>query len=569
MKEKNSKRLGLFICHCGTNIAGTVDIPKVTEELKKYPGLVYVKDYKYMCSEPGQNILKEGIKKNKLQGVVVASCSPNLHETTFRNAAESAGLNPYQCEIANIREQCSWVHKDKEQATEKAIRIIKTLIEKVKLNESLSPVSVPVTKKVLVIGGGIAGIQTSLEIASSGYEVILIEKSSSLGGHLSQISQTFPDLGHPADFLISMVDKLERHPKIKVFVNSELDEFSGYVGNFSARIKTKENYLEEKIGAVVVATGFNLDPVKEINKYGGGKYKDVIDSLEFERLLSENEFRRPSDGKIPEEIVFIQCVGFRDSEEKGIFPYCSKICCMFTVKEAVLYKKKVPQGQVYIFYQDIRSGGKGCEEFVKTAQEEERILYLRGYVSGISGEDGKINVLGKEELSGKEIEINADLVVLVPAMVASNTAKELAKKLRISTNEYGFFNEAHPKLRPLETLTAGIFLAGCCQAPKDIPETVSQASGCASKVQAMFSGDELFHEPTIVMTNEKRCRGCGICIPLCPYGAREFDEARKKVIVNEVLCEGCGTCAASCPAGAAEHRNYTDKQIFRMLESMV
>ncbi len=333
----------------------------------------------------------------------------------------------------------------------------------------------------------------------------------------------------------------------------------------------KDKFIEDTFGAIVVATGFDLMPIGNIGEYGYGKYKDVIDSLQFERLLSasgptEGEIRRPSDGKVPKEIVFIQCAGSRDPEH-GV-SYCSKFCCMYTAKHALLYKHAVPDGQSYIFYIDIRSAGKNYDEFVQRSIEEEDLLYLRGKVSKVFQDGDKIVVWGVDTLTGKKIEIRADMVVLAMAAVPNEGTKELTKKLRISTDEHGWLSEAHPKLRPLETLTAGIFLAGAAQGPKDITETVSQASGAACKVVSLFSGEGLSHDPMIAYVDEEVCVGCGNCVSICAYDAAELDEKKGVSKIKEALCEGCGACAAGCPSGAVQHKNYSKKQIFDMVSAI-
>ena len=644
-------RIGVFICHCGLNIAGTVDVKKVAKLVSDYSEVVYATDYMYMCSDPGQDMIKEMVKEKKLDGVVVAACSPTMHETTFRNTIASVGLNPYRGEIANIREQCSWVHQNtKEIATEKAVKIIEAIIEKLKLDKPLVPLSVPVTKRALVIGGGIAGIQASLDIADSGYEVILVEKNQSIGGHMLQLSETFPTLDCPQCIATPKMVQVGQHPKIKLLAFSEVEEVSGYVGNFKVKIRRKasfvdwdkctgcglcmekcpakvpsefneflskrkaiytlfpqavpnkpvidsnnclyfakgkcrvcekncslkainfeqkDSFVEENVGAIIVATGYDLMNKAEVGEYGYGKYKDVIDGLQLERLLApagptEGIPYRPSDGKIPKEVVFIQCVGSRDPEH--YYPYCSKICCMYTVKQAMIYKHAVPDGQAYVFYMDIRCNGKGYEEFLQRGIEEDRILYLRGRVSKIFKDGDKIRVWGADTLTGRKIEVSADLVVLAMAMVPSKGAKKLTDKLRLATDDYGFLTEAHPKLRPVESLTAGYFLAGAAQAPKDIPETVAQASGAASKVDSLFSKDELYHEPIIANVDEEVCVGCGICEVLCPYEAIEIDEQDKVAKINPALCEGCGTCCAACPSGALELEGFRRKQILSMIK---
>lgn len=549
-------RIGVFVCHCGINIASVVSIDKVVSALKTYPGIAYVTDYKYMCSDPGQNLLKEIVKEQKLDKVIVAACSPSLHEMTFRRASSSVGMNPYLCEMANIREQCSWVHRDeKEKATDKAISIIKSVIAKIKEDESLFPIPIPMVKRVLVIGAGISGITAAQDIANSGYEVILAEKGPKIGGHVLNLYKTYPDFEH--------VTIPELHPKIKLITNAHIDEVDGYLGNFKVKIKG----VEENVGAIIVATGFSLYKKESIGEYGYGKIPDVINSLQYEELLNKDELRRPSDGKIPKEVVFIQCVGSRDPE-KGV-PYCSKICCMYTAKHAFLYKDKVPDGQAYVFYIDIRSGGKDFEEFVQKGIEEKQVLYLKGKVSKVFQEGDKVVVWGADTLIGKQIEIAADMVVLAPAMLPGEGSAELAKKLKIAVNPFGFYTEAHPKMRPVESLTSGIYLAGCGQAPKDIPESITQASAAASKVLSLFSQNVVLHEPLVVSVDPDLCKGCGLCVSVCPYNAREIDERRKIAKVNEVLCQGCGACVVACPNNACMQKNYSLGQVMAMVDAML
>lgn len=655
MKADHRKKIGVFICHCGINIAGVVDINKVREEIGRYPGVVHSEDYIYMCSDPGQNFVKEAIKEKKLDAVVIACCSPTLHETTFRRTVESVGMNPYQCEIANIREQCSWVHEDKKAATDKAMKITESVVEKLVLNESLVPITVPVTRRALVIGGGIAGIQAALDIANAGYEVLLVEREPSIGGHMIQLSETFPTLDCAQCILTPRMVEVGHHPKVKLLTYSEIQEVSGYVGNFKVKILRKPRYviedkcnlcgecekvcpiaapcsfegnlkvrkaiyipfpqaipatytidadkcpgflpiacgkcaevcepkaidfdmkpeiIEEEVGSIVVATGYELYPPKMIGEYGGGKYEDVIDGLQFERILSASgptngEVRRLSDGKVPKRVVFVSCVGSRDPENH--FPYCSKICCMYTAKHAMLYKHRVPDGEAIVFYIDIRAGGKRYEEFVTRAQEEDKVLYIRGKVSKIFKDGDELVVMGADTLIGKQVEIRCDLVILSMAMTPSKRIEETVKKLKIQMDEHGFLQEAHPKLRPVETLTAGFYLAGAGQAPKDIPDAVAQASGAASKVLDMFSKDELEHLPIVATVDEDLCSGCGVCVPLCPYEARvmEIRDGRKIAAVNEILCEGCGSCVSACPSGASQQRNLRDDQIINVVEVML
>lgn len=662
-------KIGVFICHCGENISATVDCERVAQELAKVEGVECAIDYKYMCSDPGQTIIKDAIREHHLDGVVVGACSPRMHEPTFRRACAEAGLNPYLCEIANLREHCSWVHEKGDATTNKAIDLVKMLVEKVKRNKPLESIKVPITKKALVIGGGIAGIQASLDIANAGHQVILVEKDPSIGGHMSQLSETFPTLDCSQCILTPRMVEVAQHPNITLYTYAELKSLEGFIGNFTAKIRLKAksvdykkctgcgacmqkcpqkkipsefnaglgtrtaiyvpfpqavpnkpvidrehcNYykrgkcklcetacptgaiewdkedeiLTEQVGAIVVTTGFNVKGTDFFPEYGYGKYKDVITGLQFERLASASgptfgEIRRPSDGTIPKKIVFIACAGSRDPA-KGI-PYCSKICCMYTAKHAMLYQHKVHDGESTVFYMDIRAGGKNYEEFVRRAIEEDHVNYVRGRVARVYEKDGKLIVKGVDTLlSGEQVEIEADMVVLATAGVANCGAEVLAQKMHISYDPYHFFAEAHPKLKPVETNTAGIFLAGACQAPKDIPETVGMASGAAVKVAGLFSNNELVREPLIAVVNRmpppvfSTCVGCFMCQTACPYNAIEREEIKGrdgKVIktvakVNPGLCQGCGTCVAFCRSKSIDIQGYSNEQVFAEVMSLL
>jgi len=648
-------RIGVFVCHCGENIAATVDVKKVAEEASKMPGVVHAEDYRFMCSDPGQRLIKKAIAEKKLTGVVVATCSPRMHETTFRRAVAEAGLNPYRCEIANLREQCSWVHADRTKATAKAIELTRLIVEKVKRNHDLFPIRVPVTRRALVVGGGIAGIQAALDIANAGHEVILVEKSPSIGGRMAQLSETFPTLDCSQCILTPRMVEVKSHPKIKLYAYSEIEEVSGFVGNFKVKIRQKARYVdakkctgcglcqqkcptkkvpsefhellgtrtaisipfaqavpnipvidrnsclffqkgrcklcekvcpagailydqqdqivEEQVGAVILATGFDVMGVEDFGEYGGGRYKDVITALQFERLLSSSgptggKVLRPSDGKEAESVVFLSCIGSRD-RSKGV-EYCSKICCMYVAKHAMLYKHKNHHGQAYVFYMDVRAAGKGYEEFIRRAVEEEGVVYLRGRVSRIYEQDGKLIVKGADSLSGTQVEIAADIVVLATAVKPKPGIAELAQKFHVSYDAHGFLNELHPKLRPVETASAGVYLAGACQAPKDIPDSVAQASAAASKVLALFSSAELEREPTISVVNEKDCVGCFACEAVCPFGAIERKEVRDKqgnlvkIVshVNPGICQGCGACVVACRSQCIDVEGFRGEEVF-------
>ncbi|MCX8116757.1 MAG: CoB--CoM heterodisulfide reductase iron-sulfur subunit A family protein [Desulfobacterota bacterium] len=648
------KRLAVFICHCGVNIAGTVDVKAVAERVRKAPDVCHSTDYIYMCSEPGQQLLREAIREKGLEGVVVACCSPSMHEATFRKAVKAEGMNPYLCEIANIREQCSWVHqKEKAEATRKAEEIILAALEKVRKNEELEAIAVPIHRSVLVIGGGIAGMTAALDLAEGGYEVLLLEREQALGGHMLQLSKTFPDLRPASPEVLAKAKEIEAHPRIELRCYSEVEEVKGYVGNFDLVLRKKATYVDwqrcngcglcipscpkafpssferglgkrkaidflapesvphkpvilrdqclyfldqscrrceavcpeqairfdqqeervrKQVGAIVMATGYDLFPLPQIGEYGYGEIPDVVDGLAFERMLSPDgptrgRILRPSDGRVPKEVVFIQCVASRDPDR--YMPYCSRICCMYTAKQAALYKEQVPDGQPYIFFMDIRSDSKGYEEFLQRTIEEKGLLYLRGRVSRIFEDDGKVRVLGVDTLTGRSVEVAAEMVVLATALIPSTGIKELAAKLRATVDRHGFLTEAHIKLYPVESSTKGIYLAGCGQGPKDISDTVSQASATASKIQALLSTDRLLQDPLIAHVDEQICSGCGLCVEVCPYEAREMDPHRGISIVHPALCQGCGACVSACPNFACELRNSSSDQILRMVETFV
>lgn len=661
-------RIGVFVCHCGENIGATVDTEAVARAIGELPGVVHSVDYKYMCSDPGQNLIREAIREKRLTGVVVAACSPRMHEPTFRRACADAGLNPFLCEMANLREHCSWVHERGPMTTAKAIDLVRVMVEKVRRNHPLHPIRVPVTRTALVLGGGIAGIQAALDIANAGHKVVLVERDPSIGGHMAQLSETFPTLDCSQCILTPRMVEVAQHPNITLYTYAELERLDGFIGNFRATIRRKargvdeslctgcglctqkcpnkkipsefnaqlgtrtaiyvpfpqavpnkpvvdrerctyfqkgkcricekvcptkairydqeDELVEVEVGAVVIATGFDVKGTDFFPEYGYGRHPDVITALQFERLASASgptlgEIRRPSDGQVPRNVVFIACAGSRDPA-KGV-SYCSKICCMYTAKHAMLYRHKVHDGRAYVFYMDIRAGGKMYEEFVRRAIEEDEVRYVRGRVSRVWQRDGKLIVQGADTLlGGRPVQIEADMVVLATAAVAQADAESLAQTLKVSYDADHFFSEAHPKLRPVEMNTAGVFVAGACQAPKDIPETVAQASGAASKVIGLFSREELSREPVVAVVNRttpplfSTCVGCFLCESACPYQAIEREEIRGrdnrliKVVakVNRGVCQGCGTCVALCRSKSIDLQGYTNEQIFAELVTL-
>ena len=661
------QRIGVFVCHCGTNIAGSVDVRAVAEAIKSEPGVVFSTDYQYMCSQAGQNMIIEAVKEHKLTGIVVCSCSPRMHEATFRKTAAAAGLNPYMVEIANIREQCSWVHKEMPIGTEKAIILAKAAVAKVNLNAPLTPGESPVTKRALVIGGGIAGIQTALDIADAGFPVDIVETKPTIGGKMAQLDKTFPTLDCAACILTPKMVDVAQNDKIRIFSYSEVTQVKGFVGNFDVTIKKKARYVkedvctgcglctekcpqrnvpnefnlgmdtrhavyipfaqavpkvatidpnyctklktgkcgvcskvctagaidyeakdefvEEKYGAIVVATGFNPISVEKFDEFAYSQSKDVITSLELERLMNAagptgGTLLRPSDGEHPHTIVFVQCVGSRCEacSEKGK-EYCSKICCMYTAKHAMLIRDKYPDTEVYVFYIDVRTPGKNFDEFYRRAVEEYGVHYIKGMVGKVSPENGKLKVQASDLIYGKQLHIDADLVVLAAAIEPDKSARPLATMLTASMDTNDFFTEAHPKLRPVESPTAGVFLSGTCQGPKDIPETVSQAGAAASKVIGLLCKDKLMGNPCVAHSDEMMCNGCSTCEKVCPYGAisyvnKEFrmpdrtTKVRRVAVVNEAVCQGCGACTVACMSGAMDLKGFMNKQIMAEVDAI-
>ena len=661
------QRIGVFVCWCGSNIAGTVDVQAVSDALQNEPGVVFSTNYQYMSSQAGQDIIKNAIAEHKLTGIVVCSCSPRMHEATFRKTAAAAGLNPYMVEIANVREQCSWVHKDMPTGTEKAIILGKAAVAKVNLNAPLTPGESPVTKRALVIGGGIAGIQTALDIAEAGFPVDIVEKKPTIGGKMAQLDKTFPTLDCAACILTPKMVDVAQNENIRIFSYSEVEEVGGFVGNFDVKIRKKARFvkedvctgcgictekcpqkkvpnefnlgmdnrraiyipfaqavpkvatidpdhcnmlkngkcgvcakmcaagaidytqkdeiIEEKYGAIVAATGFNPISMDKFDEYAYNQSKDVITSLEFERLTnaagpSAGKLVRPSDGKHPHTIVFVQCVGSRCAAcaEKGK-EYCSKICCMYTAKHAMLTRDKYPDTDVYVFYIDVRTPGKAFDEFYRRAVEEYGVHYIKGMVGKVSPEGDKLMVQASDLLANKQLHIEADLVVLAAAIEPDKSARPLATQLTASMDTNDFFTEAHPKLRPVESPTAGVFLSGACQGPKDIPETVSQASAAAAKVIGLLAKDKLTGNPCVAGSNELMCNGCSSCERVCPYGAityvdKEFrmpdrtTRIRRVATVNEAVCQGCGACTVACPSGAMDLKGFATKQIIAEVDAI-
>ena len=660
------QRIGVFVCWCGSNIAATVDVKAVAEALGHEPGVVFSTDYQYMCSQAGQELIQNTIHEQKLTSVVICSCSPRMHENTFRKTCSRAGINPYMVEIANIREQCSWIHKDKAVGTEKAIVLGRAAIAKVQLNAPLTAGESPVTKRALVIGGGIAGIQTALDIADAGFEVDIVEKEPTIGGKMTQIDKTFPTLDCAACILTPKMVDAAQNEKIKIYSYSQVEAVKGFVGNFTVTIRRKARYvdeekctgcglctekcpqkkvpnafnlgldtrraiyipfaqavpkiatidpdyctmlktgkcgvcskvctagaidyqqqdqlIEERYGAIVVATGYNPISLEKFDEFAYSQSPDVVTSLELERLMNAagptgGTLLRPSDKTHPHTLVFVQCVGSRcDGGEKGK-PYCSKICCMYTAKHAMLIREKYPDTEVYVFYIDVRTPGKNFDEFYRRAVEEYGVHYIKGMVGKVTPQNGKLHVQAADLLGGRQMKIEADMVVLAAAIEPDKTARPLATMLTASMDTNDFFTEAHPKLRPVESPTAGVFLSGACQGPKDIPETVAQAGAAASKVIGLLVKDHLTCNPCVAESNELLCNGCSACEKVCPYGAityidKEFRGPNRTTLlrrvaqVNPAVCQGCGACTVACPSGAMDLKGFSNAQIMAEVDAI-
>jgi len=643
------RRIGVFLCHCGSNIAGVVNMEEITDAVGKLPDVEFVSDYKYLCSKPGQQMIKDSIKKHNLNGIVIASCSPRMHEPTFRQTLREIGLNPFLLEIANIREHVSWIHSnDPAAATSKAIDLVRMAIARARLLEPLDEPEFSIKKSTLVIGGGIAGISAALDLANAGFKVYLVEREASIGGKMSRWDKTFPTLDCSSCILTPRMAEVESNENITLLTLAEVEEVDGFVGNFKVKIRQNPRFvdiekctscgdcadicpvdvpaefeanlsyrkaiyipfaqavpsaylldienclgvdavccgkcegvceagainyddhgrtIEVEVGTIIVATGFELFDATKKEEYGYGVYPNVVNLGEIERMLSsagptQGHVVRPSDLKEPDRIVYIQCVGSRDELTNK---YCSRVCCMTAIKQARMIVDKTDT-KVYIFYIDLRTFGKGYEEFYESTAEA-GVTFIRGRVGEIIQNDktGDLTVRGEDTLLGKPIQLDdVDLVVLSTGVVAPDSTKEIAKALNLSLSPDGFLLEAHPKLRPVDSFNDGIFVAGMAQGPKDIPDTVAQAKAAASGAMALMGKGKISVEPYYSVVDEDKCAGCQVCISVCPYNAVSLNE-RGCAEVNPALCKGCGTCTSTCASGAISSQHYTDGQISAMI----
>ncbi len=653
--SKDEVRTGVYICHCGTNIAGTIDVAEVAEYASHLDSVVAARVYRFMCSEPGQEMIKQDIKELGLNRVVVASCSPTMHEATFRKTCEQAGVNRYLFQMANIREHCSWVTKDHEKATEKAKALVEAAVRRVFFHEPLEVREVPVNSNTLVVGGGIAGIQAALQIANSRHKVYLVEREPSIGGHMIQLDKTFPTLDCSACILTPNMSELGSHPYVELLTYSEVEEVSGYVGNFKAKIRKQARYVDEEkctgcgvcqgkcpwkapsefelglaqrkaiyipfpqavpnvpvidrencaylqkgkcracekfceagaikfddedkiveveVGNIILATGFQAFDPSVAAQYGYGKFDDIITGLEFERLSNATGPTggniQLKDGSAPRSVAIVHCVGSRDEE---FHEYCSRVCCMYALKHSHLIKEKT-DAEVCQIFTDIRCFGKDYEDFYERLVGE-GTNFVRGKVQQVASangkgtDQGKLIITAEDPDNGKTNQVFADMVVLCAAIEPQQDAGKLAHTFSVNLKADGFLLERHPKLDPVATRTDGIYVAGCCQGPKDIPDTVSQASAAAAKVLAVITKGKVELEASTAVIDEDLCSGCRICNLLCPYSAISFDDEKKVSNINEALCKGCGTCVAACPSGAITHRHFTNEEVIAEIEGVL
>ena len=644
-------KIGVFVCHCGSNIAGVVDCGRVREAAEHIPGVIVAKENKYTCSDLGQEEIIKAIKENSVDRVVVASCSPRLHEPTFRNCIREAGLNPYLLQMVNIREQCSWVHShEKEKATEKAIDLVRMGVSKAARLEPLEAREVAVEPTSLVIGGGVAGIQSALDLANMGFKVYLVETQPSIGGKMAMLDKTFPTGDCAICILAPKMVELSRNPNITLLAYSDVEEVKGYIGSYEVKVRRKARYVTEdkcvgcglcsevcpvkvdnefdlgfgkrkaiyvpfpqavplkytvdkenclhfksgkcllcvkactnqaidhsmkdevitlKVGTIIVATGYDTYTPLKKGVYKYWEYDNVITALELERLLNASgptggHLMRPSDGATPKRVAFIQCVGSRN--KKIGKNYCSRVCCMYAIKNSQIIMEHEPETEIAVYYNDIRAFGKGFEELYHRVREDYQVEFIRGRPAKLT-QDPKtksITIRAEETLLNKITEREFDLVVLSTGLIPAEGSEKIAKILGLTASADGFLAEAHPKLRPVDTAIDGIFLAGCVQGPKDIPDSVAQAKAAASSAAIPMFARKVTIEPLTAWVNEDLCEGCGLCIDLCPYGAPELVQGAKggtRAHVIEALCHGCGTCAASCPQKAIVTRQFTDEQI--------
>ncbi|MDY6964656.1 MAG: 4Fe-4S binding protein [Halobacteriota archaeon] len=643
MSESVDIKIGVYVCHCGGNISDNVDVEAVRSFSEGLLDVVVARCLEHTCSDEGQNIIKEDILEYNLNRIVVGTCSPQFHERTFQETLKDTGLNPYLLEVANLREQCSWIYEDRDSATRKAKNLMKIAASKVRLNEPLEIKTVPIGNSVLVIGAGIAGIQASLDLADSGMNVYTVERSPSVGGHMAQLSRSFPTDDCSACILDPKKSDLFRHPNVTLYSYSEVNEVNGHIANFDIGIVKKPRYVDEnkctackvceevcpisvlnkfevgigtrkcaymypesvpalstidiencircglcklvceadaidfsqkpedvniRVDTIIAATGYDFYPAEEL-RYGYGMYENVMIGPQLERMNvttgpTGGKLIRLSDGEPIRRIAFIQCVGARD-KQIGM-PNCSRVCCMYALKHVQWIKKKNPGAEVYMFYKDIRAFGKGFEGYYERAQDA-GVVFIKGGVSEIiENEDKTLTLRGEDTLTGDLIEVECDVVCLSVGFVPDESTRKVAELLGVATDDDGYFLEAHPKYRPVDTLRDGIFICGCASGPKDIPDSVAQASASAARAIRLMNQGQIALDPIKAFVR-MNCDGCGVCLEVCPNGAIGMIE--DNVLINEAICQGCGLCISSCKKGAISIKNFTEEQIMSQVEAVL
>ncbi|MFI5252164.1 MAG: FAD-dependent oxidoreductase [Bacteroidota bacterium] len=662
MHKKNGNgqiRIGFYVCHCGHNIAGTIDVKAVAEYAATLPNVVVSHEYKYMCSDPGQELIQTDIKEHNLNRIVVASCSPLLHENTFRQAVAKGELNPYFFHMVNIRENVSWVNEDRDAATIKAKDLARAAVLRMVFHKALERKKVPVHPDVLVLGGGIAGIHAALTLANAGKKVYLVERDATIGGYMAKFDKTFPTLDCAACILTPKMSAVKNHPNITLWTYSEVTNVSGYVGNYHITVKRKPRYVIEdlcvgclecieacvykdgkypdefnvglskrkpiyipfpqatpqvvlidpetcidfksgrckktciakcdrnaidlkqkeeikeiEVGTAIITTGFQTFDPKKTPYYGYGAYPNVYTSLEVERLVNASG---PTNGEVvlrgggtPKTVGIIHCVGSRDEKTHK---WCSRVCCMYSLKLAHLIKEHTG-AEVYNFYIDMRTPGKGYEEFFDKLLNE-GVHFIRGRVAEVTDwaatrdELGRLIIRVEDTMIGVVRRIPVDMVVLAVGVEPRDDAQDVRRTFNISCSTEGFFLERHPKLAPVDTFTDGIYIAGGCQGPRDIPDTVAQAGAAAAQAMTLIDTGYIELEPNTAFVVQENCSGCKSCLTICPYKAITLNEELKKAYVNEALCKGCGTCVAACPSGSLVQNLFEDEQIFSEISGIL
>ena len=566
------ERIGVFVCNCGTNIARIVDASAIAEAATDVPGVASARSYKYMCSNPGQEMIAKDIRELGLTKVVVAACSPRMHEATFRKALERGGINPYFFEMANIREQCSWIHEDPVEATEKAKALVRAAIYRVKFHEPLEKRSVPMCPATLVLGGGVTGMTAAVELAGAGQQVILVERSARLGGNLARLDLTAPHLDSARDVVEELVARVERSPRIRVLLGAELLELKGFIGSYRPKIRTAGGeVLELEVGSAVICTGAKDFDAARAERTGYGRLPDVVTSFELEAMLREGRVQTRA-GQRPRFVAIVHCVGSRSDEfHRG----CSRVCCASALKYVHQLKAALPDAYVADLYTDMNAFGKGCEDLYRRTAEA-RAMFLQfdkreppTVRLAPPGDESAMLVCLREQLSGEDVEVPADLVVLMVAMEPREDSGKVAQIANISRDREGWFIESHPKLDPVATPTDGIFIAGACQAPKDVSEAVAQARAAVARILAKIAQGAIAVDAVYSEVDEKQCAGCRRCNGVCPYAAITYDEEKHRSRIVSAACKACGCCAVACPSGAIQTRQYNDQQIFAQIEAVL